>query len=94
MNDITLNLRIHGRVQGVSYRDWTVKTANKIGLAGWVRNREDGTVEAVVSGAAADVRQLIEKCRKGPLMAKVNQIDETPSQTEDLPRPFERRKTA
>ena len=47
---IARHLSIHGRVQGVFSRDWAVETARELGLAGWVRNRRDGTVEAVVQG--------------------------------------------
>jgi acylphosphatase len=72
-------LRIHGRVQGVGYRAWTVGQAKKRGLNGWVRNRTDGTVEALISGPENIVSEMIEACRKGPLIARVNKIEEMPT---------------
>lgn len=76
MNDATaIHLIIHGRVQGVGYRAWTGSTARKAGLKGWVRNRMDGTVEAVFIGDAASIEQMIEACHKGPLSARVDKIE-------------------
>jgi len=71
----TVSLRIHGRVQGVFYRAWTVAEAGRRGLQGWVRNRSDGTVEAVLSGPAAQVDDMIAACRLGPPRAAVSRID-------------------
>jgi acylphosphatase len=70
----TVRLKISGRVQGVSYRWWTVGEATKRGLNGWVRNRRDGSVEALVSGPVAAVDDLIEACRQGPSAARVTDI--------------------
>jgi acylphosphatase len=70
----TVRLIINGRVQGVSYRWWTVGEATKRGLNGWVRNRRDGSVEVLVSGLAAEVDDLIEACRQGPSAARVTDI--------------------
>lgn len=70
-------VNIEGKVQGVFYRKWTVETANKLGLHGWVRNLQDGTVEAVFSGKSAAVESMVEKCRKGPPGARVSSIDIT-----------------
>jgi acylphosphatase len=70
----TAHLVITGRVQGVSYRDWTVGEAVRRGLNGWVRNRRDGSVEALFSGPAAEVDGMIEACRVGPPAARVNDI--------------------
>jgi acylphosphatase len=50
MNKITVRVRITGRVQGVCYRSWTVEYATSLGLSGWVRNRIDGSVEAILYG--------------------------------------------
>ncbi len=70
----TVRLRITGRVQGVWYRAWTRETAETLGLDGWVRNRMDGSVEAVVQGPDASISQLIEKCWQGPSAARVHDI--------------------
>ncbi len=71
----SVRLIIKGRVQGVSYRYWTVTEATARGLDGWVRNRRDGSVEAFVSGPAAAVEEMIEACRRGPRAARVTDID-------------------
>uniref|UniRef100_A0A0E0LA75 Acylphosphatase n=1 Tax=Oryza punctata TaxID=4537 RepID=A0A0E0LA75_ORYPU len=52
---------VKGRVQGVGFRDWTAETAESLGLAGWVRNRRDGTVEALLSGDAAKVDEMVSR---------------------------------
>lgn len=79
------HLRIHGRVQGVAYRAWTVATARALGVSGWVRNRGDGSVEALVAGDEADVAALIERCRRGPPAARVDRIEES----DTPPEPFD-----
>ena len=71
-------LRIHGRVQGVWFRGWTSDRATALGLSGWVRNRRDGSVEAVLSGAPNAVLRMVESCREGPPMARVTDVRETP----------------
>ncbi|NKB45911.1 MAG: acylphosphatase [Alphaproteobacteria bacterium] len=70
----TVGLRISGRVQGVWYRDWTVDQATELGLAGWVRNVTDGTVDVLVNGPKERVDQMIEVCRKGPRLARVDDV--------------------
>lgn len=70
------HLRIEGRVQGVGYRAWMVREARRLGLAGWVRNRADGTVEAVVAGPEPAVQTLLTACRRGPIAARVDRIEE------------------
>jgi len=67
---------IRGRVQGVGYRAWTEYAALERGLAGWVRNRRDGSVEAVFAGSADAVEQMIEACRHGPPGARIDAIDQ------------------
>lgn len=81
---IARRLRIHGRVQGVFYRQWTVNTATDLGLQGWVRNRSDGTVEAQVQGDEAAVASLIEAARHGPPMAEVSSLEMEAVEPEDL----------
>jgi len=70
---------VHGRVQGVWFRGWTLQEARARGLNGWVRNRRDGSVEAVFQGADAAVAAMIAACRKGPPAAKVTKLEEFPS---------------
>lgn len=92
MTVTTRRLRVHGRVQGVFYRAWTVETANALGLCGWVRNRRDGTVEILVLGDAAAVERFIESCRHGPPAAGVERID-VDEAVEEVPPRFEKRPT-
>ena len=67
----TVRLRITGRVQGVGYRLWMTRSAASLALRGWVRNRKDGSVEALVTGAPKAVAAMIEAARKGPFGAQV-----------------------
>ena len=69
---------ISGRVQGVWFRGWTIQEARARGLDGWVRNRRDGTVEAVFAGDAAMVDDMVAACRKGPPAARVIDVAEFP----------------
>ena len=71
----TVHVRIEGRVQGVGYRAWVADTAAAVGLTGWVRNRRDGSVEAVFKGAAADVARMLRACERGPRAARVERVD-------------------
>lgn len=68
------HVRITGRVQGVGYRAWVMREASAHGLAGWVRNRADGSVEAVFAGDAAVVDAMIAACRSGPPAAVVAEV--------------------
>jgi acylphosphatase len=75
---------VHGRVQGVFFRDSTDREARRRGLAGWVRNREDGAVEAVFEGAPEDVRALVEFCESGPDRADVERTETNEEAPEGL----------
>jgi acylphosphatase len=80
----SVRLRIEGRVQGVGFRAFVERAATARGLDGWVRNRRDGGVEAVISGPPASVDAMIEQCRKGPPSARVDLVkalDEPEPQT-------------
>ncbi len=66
---------IRGRVQGVGFRAWTEVTALECGLQGWVRNRRDGSVEALFAGSPEAVAAMIEHCRRGPPGARVDAVD-------------------
>jgi len=68
-------VRAHGRVQGVFFRDSVRRAAETRGVAGWVANRGDGTVEAVFEGDAEAVERLVELCRGGPGRAEVERLD-------------------
>ncbi len=70
----TVRVLITGRVQGVAYRAWTERTAKALGLNGWVRNRRDGTVEALFSGKAGRVEDMLRRCRRGPPAAAVKDV--------------------
>lgn len=65
---------IRGRVQGVGYRAWVATTAQASGLEGWVRNRRDGSVEAVLAGGEAVVADTIKACHRGPAAARVDAV--------------------
>jgi len=69
-----VRLRIEGRVQGVGFRAFVEREAERHGLDGWVRNRRDGGVEAVVSGPAASVDAMVAACRQGPANARVDML--------------------
>lgn len=71
----TLQWVMHGRVQGVWYRDSMRREAEKLGVNGWVRNRSDGTVQAMVQGDADAVEALLAWARRGPELAQVARVE-------------------
>jgi len=71
----TSHVLIHGRVQGVSFRAWTQHQAQLHGLKGWVRNRRDGTVEAVFSGPGDLVAVMLKACHEGPSGSRVERVE-------------------
>ncbi len=75
---------IRGRVQDVGYRAWTEYTAERRQIEGWVRNRRDGSVEAVFAGEAQAVREMIDLCRQGPPGSRVDAIEEREGTAEEL----------
>jgi len=68
-------LRITGRVQGVGYRAWMMQVAGRLGLRGWVRNRDDGTVEFVAEGSRVDLEKLKQAAERGPQTAEVERVE-------------------
>lgn len=85
-------LVIEGRVQGVGFRWWVVEAASGLGLDGWVRNRADGSVEALAIGEAGEIERLISACREGPSSALVQSVRAEPAQ-DDGSAGFEQRAT-
>ena len=81
---IGVRVRITGRVQGVWYRGWTVREAQARGLSGWVRNRADGSVEAVFAGAADAVEAMVAACHEGPSAADVAAVERKPLGPDEL----------
>ncbi len=73
--DIRRRVVVTGEVQGVNFRNVTADEAEGAGVAGWVRNRDDGSVEAVFEGDAGAVERMIEFCRSGPSSASVEDVD-------------------
>ena len=71
----TVRVIISGRVQGVWFRGWTIETAYHHSIDGWVRNRRDGTVEAVFAGEDEQVEAMIQACHRGPSMARVTGVE-------------------
>ena len=78
-------LTISGRVQGIGFRDWIAERAQALGLSGWVRNRRDGSVEALLDGDTAAVEEMVRACRRGPRAAEVTSIDEDLAEPVDDP---------
>jgi acylphosphatase len=68
-------LRITGRVQGVGYRAWAIELAGRLGVRGWVRNRRDGSVEALLIGEDDAVIAMLEAYRAGPFAARVTGVE-------------------
>ena len=79
MTDKATRVVIEGRVQGVWFRGWAAGEAARLNIRGWIRNRRDGSVEAVFAGAAADVDAIVEACRKGPPAARVDALTRYPA---------------
>jgi acylphosphatase len=77
---VVLHLRIRGTVQGVGYRWAMAQAARRLRVAGWVRNRRDGSVEAMVAGSEAQVDQIVAWARRGPEAARVSEVDVLPGE--------------
>ncbi len=75
-----VRFRIEGRVQGVGYRWWTLGEARRLGLQGWVRNRQDGSVEALAIGDRTAIEALRQRCLSGPPGAAVSAVHAEPAE--------------
>ena len=84
MTGAILQVAIRGRVQGVGYRAWVEHQARTSGLEGWVRNRRDGSVEALFAGPAEVVAHMIALCRRGPPAARVDTVTNEPGGPDHL----------
>lgn len=78
----TRQIRVRGLVQGVGYRDALRREASRVGITGWVRNRHDGSVEAVLQGDEPALEQLIAWAGRGPLLARVEAVEEGPAEAQ------------
>lgn len=83
---------VHGRVQGVWFRGWTLDQARELGLNGWVRNRRDGSVEILADGPDQVIAELVRRCHQGPPSARVERVD-TEEADEAAPADFVQRPT-
>jgi acylphosphatase len=90
---MAIRLTIAGFVQGIGYRDWMVREAQARDLSGYVVNRRNGTVEALIDGEEDAMATMIEACRRGPRLAKVSALSQEEVE-EEAPYPFQRREGA
>ena len=90
------HVRVEGRVQGVGFREACVHEARSLGIAGWVRNRPDGSVEALLQGPAEAVARMLDWLHRGPPAARVTRVQASPAAPpiDHAPHRFERRPTA
>jgi acylphosphatase len=88
-----LHAMVRGRVQGVGYRATTIDEARRLGLAGWVRNRVDGTVEVLAEGLEPKLSLLLAYLRRGPWGAHVTSVVEDWSSAQGAPMPFQFKRT-
>ena len=84
MSGVIRRVTIRGRVQGVGYRAWVEHRARAHGLEGWVRNRNDGGVEALFAGPSTTVADMVALCRRGPSSARVDDVAEESADADAL----------
>jgi acylphosphatase len=80
-----LAVRVTGRVQGVSFRAWTLRRAEALGLSGWVRNEADGSVVAVIAGPRGAVERMVRALHEGPRAAAVREVATEPTRAPEVP---------
>lgn len=88
ITEAAFRVRVTGRVQGVAFRAWTRDEASRLGLTGWVRNESDGSVSAVICGSRDAVSVMLERMRKGPPAARVDDVAIQSFNVEDSPSGF------
>ena len=88
MKEIAYRVRATGRVQGVAYRAWAQGQARALGLRGWVRNRGDGSVEALIAGPEAAVEAMVTAMGEGPGAARVTDVWTEPADPAAVPAGF------
>ena len=84
VRQVVIEVAIQGEVQGVGYRVWVEQQARARHLEGWVRNRRDGSVEALFAGPANIVADMVALCRRGPPLARVEKVQEKPGEPNGL----------
>ena len=92
-SEMAVHARVHGRVQGVAFREHTRREARRLGLVGWVRNRVDGTVEVWGEGPATQLKQLLDWLAIGSPFSHVTQVEYTEASAEGMGAGFEIRST-
>jgi acylphosphatase len=89
LSEVFAHVEVSGQVQGVGFRDFTRTIAQRLGIAGWVRNREDGCVELAASGSASQIEALLAAVRRGPAGGRVHDVRALPvDEHGTLPKPF------
>jgi len=89
MNNKSLHIQVAGRVQGVAFRHYTKIQADQLGVTGWVRNRPDGSVEAVISGTERQLEDMVAWLHSGPPAAVVNAVQVTETAEPDIQQMFD-----
>jgi acylphosphatase len=85
---IAVRARVTGLVQGVNFRAWTQAEARRLGLSGWTRNEDDGSVTVVAAGPRQTVDEMIELLHRGPRIARVTGVSVAPADATDIPPGF------
>jgi acylphosphatase len=89
LSEVFAHVEVMGRVQGVGFREFVRTIAQRLGIAGWVRNRDDGTVELAASGNASQIETLLAAVRRGPAGGNVQAVRALPVDEKDvMPKPF------
>jgi acylphosphatase len=94
LSPVAYHVIVHGRVQGVGYRDAAVQAAFEHGVAGWVRNRAEGTVEILAQGPPEAVERFLQWCRRGPPLARVADVTVAKASVDPMLHAFDWRTTA